>query len=61
MTDKLIAHFEKSLIDQGLREVQEGDEVGAMRVIKKSRSLAPMWAGIADQGLIKRPQEEDPS
>ena len=58
MTDKttLIKRFEDSLIEQGNRRLQEGDELGARRVIKQSQALAPMWASLASRGLIKAPR-----
>lgn len=63
MKDKLIKHFEDSLVRQGLAKVAPGDELGARRAIKKVQegNQAPYWSELANRGLIKRPQEEDPS
>lgn len=59
MKTKLVKHFEDKVLKEKLAKVQPGDEVGARRALKIAHSLGPMWAEIADRGLIKRPQEED--
>ena len=59
MTDirKLTRHFEDKVLKEQLEKVQPGDEVGARRALKIAHSLGPMWAELADRGLIKPPQE----